>query len=169
MKYLQLTFLLLVLTACWPSSVSFKDKGSMPEEWKTFSVKTLEVLAPNAPLSYGPTLTEQLKDGIQNNTRLLLNTNFGKGEVNIDGKILIYNVTPIAIQGNDNATQNRLTISVQFSIEITKPKEELISVTSTRFSDFNADKNLASVEAQLLEEINTQIIQDVINKLMSNW
>jgi hypothetical protein len=62
-----------------------------------------------------------------------------------------------------------LTISVQFSIEITKPKEELISVTSTRFSDFNADKNLASVEAQLLEEINTQIIQDVINKLMSNW
>jgi hypothetical protein len=141
----------------------------MPEEWKTFSVKTLEVLAPNAPLSYGANLTEQLKDGIQNNTRLLLNTNFGKGEVNIDGKILSYNVTPIAIQGNDNATQNRLTISVQFSIEITKPKEELISVTSTRFSDFNANDNLAAVEAQLLEEINTQIIQDVINKLLSNW
>jgi outer membrane lipopolysaccharide assembly protein LptE/RlpB len=169
MKYLHLIFPLMILTACWPSSVSFKDKGSMPEEWKTFSVKTLEVLAPNAPLNYGPTLTEQLKDGIQNNTRLLLNTNFGKGEVNIEGKITNYSVTPIAIQGNDNASQNRLTISVQFSIEISKPKEELISVTSTRFSDFNADKNLASVEADLLSEINTQIVQDVINKLMSNW
>ena len=169
MKYLHLIFPLMILTACWPSSVSFKDKGSMPEEWRTFSVKTLEVLAPNAPLNYGPTLTEQLKDGIQNNTRLLLNTNFGKGEVNIEGKITNYSVTPIAIQGNDNASQNRLTISVQFSIEISKPKEELISVTSTRFSDFNADKNLASVEADLLSEINTQIIQDVINKLMSNW
>jgi outer membrane lipopolysaccharide assembly protein LptE/RlpB len=169
MKFGSLILLLAVLSSCWPSSVSFKDKGSMPEEWKTFSVKTLEVLAPNAPLSYGANLTEQLKDGIQNNTRLLLNTNFGKGEVNIDGKILSYNVTPIAIQGNDNATQNRLTISVQFSIEITKPKEELISVTSTRFSDFNANDNLAAVEAQLLEEINTQIIQDVINKLLSNW
>ena len=169
MKFGSLILLLAVLSSCWPSSVSFKDKGSMPEAWKTFSVKTLEVLAPNAPLSYGANLTEQLKDGIQNNTRLLLNTNFGKGEVNIDGKILSYNVTPIAIQGNDNATQNRLTISVQFSIEITKPKEELISVTSTRFSDFNANDNLAAVEAQLLEEINTQIIQDVINKLLSNW
>jgi outer membrane lipopolysaccharide assembly protein LptE/RlpB len=169
MKFGSLILLLAVLSSCWPSSVSFKDKGSMPEEWKTFSVKTLEVLAPNAPLSYGANLTEQLKDGIQNNTRLLLNTNFGKGEVNIDGKITNYNVTPIAIQGNDNATQNRLTISVQFSIEITKPKEELISVTSTRFSDFNANDNLAAVEAQLLEEINTQIIQDVINKLLSNW
>jgi outer membrane lipopolysaccharide assembly protein LptE/RlpB len=169
MKFSSLILLLAVLSSCWPSSVSFKDKGSMPEEWKTFSVKTLEVLAPNAPLSYGANLTEQLKDGIQNNTRLLLNTNFGKGEVNIDGKITNYSVAPIAIQGNDNATQNRLTISVQFSIETTKPKEELISVTSTRFSDFNANSNLASVEAQLLEEINTQIIQDVINKLMSNW
>jgi len=169
MRYFAILFLILCLTSCYPYSVSFKDKGSMPEEWKTFSVKTLEVLAPNAPLSYGPTLTEQLKDGIQNNTRLLLNTNFGKGEVNIDGKILSYNVTPIAIQGNDNASQNRLTISVQVSIEITRPKEELISVTSTRFSDFDANANLASVETQLLEEINTQIIQDVINKLMSNW
>lgn len=169
MKFGSLILLLAVLSSCWTSSVSFKDKGSMPEEWKTFSVKTLEVLAPNAPLSYGANLTEQLKDGIQNNTRLLLNTNFGKGEVNIDGKITNYSVTPIAIQGNDNATQNRLTISCQFSIEITKPKEELISVTSTRFSDFDANSNLASVEAQLLEEINTQIVQDVINKLMSNW
>ena len=169
MKFSSLILLLVLLTSCWPSSISFKDKGSMPEEWKTFSVKTLEILAPNAPLSYGANLTEQLKDGIQNNTRLLLNTNFGKGEVNIDGKITNYSVTPIAIQGNDNATQNRLTISVQFSIEITKPKEELISVTSTRFSDFNANDNLAAVEAQLLEEINTQIVQDVINKLMSNW
>jgi outer membrane lipopolysaccharide assembly protein LptE/RlpB len=169
MKFGSLILLLAVLSSCWPSSISFKDKGSMPEEWKTFSVKTLEILAPNAPLSYGANLTEQLKDGIQNNTRLLLNTNFGKGEVNIEGKIINYSVTPIAIQGNDNATQNRLTISAQFSIEITKPKEELISVTSTRFSDFNANDNLAAVEAQLLEEINTQIIQDVINKLMSNW
>jgi outer membrane lipopolysaccharide assembly protein LptE/RlpB len=169
MKFGLLILLLAVLSSCWPSSISFKDKGSMPEEWKTFSVKTLEVLAPNAPLSYGANLTEQLKDGIQNNTRLLLNTNFGKGEVNIEGKITNYSVTPIAIQGNDNATQNRLTISAQFSIEITKPKDELISVTSTRFSDFNANDNLAAVEAQLLEEINTQIIQDVINKLMSNW
>jgi len=169
MKYVCVLLLIFGLTSCWPSSVSFKDKGSMPEEWLTFSVKTLEILAPNAPLSYGPILTEQLKDGIQNNTRLLLNTNFGKGEVNIEGKITNYNVTPIAIQGNDNATQNRLTISCQFSIQLTKPKEELISLTSTRFSDFDANANLAIVETQLLEEINTQIVQDVINKLLSNW
>lgn len=161
-------FLLLSLTSCWPTSVALRD-GSMPPEWKTFTVKTLDVLAPNAPLSYGANLTESLKDGIQNNSRLLLGTTFGNGEVNVEGKITNYNVSPIAIQGNDNASQNRLTISVQFQISITRPKEEIINLSSTRFADFDANVNLATVESQLLGDINTQIIQDVVNKLLSNW
>ncbi len=163
---LSISFL---LSSCWPSSVSFKDTGSSPAEWKTFTVKTLEVNAPNCPLSYSPLLTEQLKDGIQNNTRLLLNTQFGKGEVNIEGAISSYNVAPLAIQGNDNASKNRLTISVQFTINTTQPKEESINLVSTRFADFDASVNLASVESKLLEEINSQVVQDVINKLLSNW
>jgi hypothetical protein len=159
----------ILLTACWPSSVSFKDTGSMPEEWKTFSVKTLDNNAANCPLSYSPLLTEQIKDGIQNNTRLLLNTQIGKGEVNIEGLISSYNVAPLAIQGNDNASKNRLSISVQFTINTTEPKEESINLVSTRFADFDASVNLSSIESKLLEEINEQIVQDVINKLLSNW
>jgi hypothetical protein len=159
----------LILTACWPSSVSFKDSGSMPDDWKTFSVKTLENNAANCPLSYSPLLTEQIKDGIQNNTRLLLNTQTGRGEVNIEGIISSYNVAPLAIQGNDNASKNRLSISVQFTINTTEPKEESINLVSTRFADFDATTNLSAVESKLLEEINEQIVQDVINKLLSNW
>jgi len=36
MKFGSLILLLAVLSSCWPSSISFKDKGSMPEEWKRF-------------------------------------------------------------------------------------------------------------------------------------
>ncbi|MCF8445076.1 MAG: hypothetical protein K9G29_08730, partial [Crocinitomicaceae bacterium] len=61
--------LLWVLTSCWPYSVSVRDTGSMPPEWKTFTVKTIESNAANAPLSYAPNLSESIKDGIQNNTR----------------------------------------------------------------------------------------------------
>ena len=69
-------FIIFILTiplivSCWPSSVSFMDKGSMPEAWKTFSVLTLENNAPNIPLSYATLISEEIKDGIQNNTRLL--------------------------------------------------------------------------------------------------
>ena len=169
MKFLLFLPIALLLSACWPSSVSFIDNGSMPEEWKTFSVRTLENNAPNTPISYAPQLSEQLKDGIQNNTRLLLNPETGKGEVYLEGKINTYSVTPVAIQEGDNSAQNRLTISVQFTIFVSAPKEEKMNLTSTRFVDFNSNTDLATVERTLLEEINTQIVQDVINKLLSNW
>jgi hypothetical protein len=169
MKFLLFFPIALLLSACWPSSVSFIDNGSMPEEWKTFSVRTLENNAPNTPISYAPQLSEQLKDGIQNNTRLLLNPETGKGEVYVEGKINTYSVTPVAIQEGDNSAQNRLTISVQFTIFVSAPKEEKMNLTSTRFVDFDSNTDLATVERTLLEEINTQIVQDVINKLLSNW
>ena len=72
----------MLFSSCWPSHVSFVD-GTMPDEWKTFYVKTLDNNAPNTPLSYSATLSENLKDGIQNNTRLLLNNDAAKAEIEI--------------------------------------------------------------------------------------
>ena len=44
-----------------------------------------------------------------------------------------------------------------------------MKLTSTRFIDYDSKSDLSSIETQLLEEINTQVVQDVINKLLSNW
>ncbi len=159
----------IMLSSCWPVSISLKDKGSMPEEWKTFSIDVLENKAPNSPLGYSSNLTEKLKDGIQNNTRLQLDTENGNGEIVINGKVIGYSVTPIALQEGDNAAKNRLTISAQFSIFISEPEENIMKLSSTRFVDYDSNTDLSSIESQLLEEIDQQIVQDVINKLLSNW
>lgn len=169
MKTGHLIILAFSLSACWPSSFSFKDKGGMPEEWKTFSIKTLELESATCPLNFAALLTEKMKDGIQNNTPLLLNTTFGNGEVNMSGSITQYQVQPLAIQGNNAASQNRLTMTLVMSIEIKKPKEEQWSLTSTRFADFSSGTNLSEVESKLFEDISAQMVQDLINKLLSNW
>jgi len=161
--------LLIILSSCWPSSVSLVDSGSMPEEWKTFSVKTIENNAPNTPLNYSAVLTEELKDGIQNNTRLQLNPETGKGEIVVEGNVVSYSIIPVAMQEGDDAAKNRLTISVQFTIFVSAPEEDKMTLTSTRFVDYDSQTDLATVESSLLDEINTQIVQDVINKLLSNW
>ena len=161
--------LFLGLTSCWPTSISFVDKGSMPEEWKTFSVKTLENNAANAPLSYPAQLSEDIKDGVQNNTRLKLNSTPNTGEVQIEGVITNYMVSPVAIQEGDLAAKNRLTISVNFKIFTKAPQEDEMSLTATRFFDYDSNQDLTAVEQQLISEINKQIVQDVINKLLSNW
>jgi hypothetical protein len=161
--------LLWVLSSCWPTSVSVIDKGGMPEEWKTFSLKTLENNAANAPLNYSLNLSESIKDGVQNNTRLLLNTETGKGEVYIEGAITGYSVIPVAMQEGDNSAKNRLTVTAQFSFFITAPAEDKMTLTASRFIDYDSNTDLATVESTLLEEITKQIVQDVVNKLLSNW
>lgn len=168
-QFLYHSVLILLLSSCWPESFSFRDSGGMPVEWQSFTIQNLENTAPNCPLSFAPLLTEKLKDGVQNNTRLLLNTKQGAGEVNIEGAITNYQVQPVAIQGADNASSNRLTMSLALKIKIKVPKEEEWQLVSTRFADFDAKSNLADVEQKLFAEIADQMVQDLINKLYSNW
>jgi hypothetical protein len=110
-----------------------------------------------------------LRDGVQNNTRLLINNDADNAEINITGTISRYTITPVALQEGDNAAKNRLTVSVRFEILISKPEEDEMTLTSTRFVDYDVSTDISVVETELLSEVNEQIVQDVINKLMSNW
>ena len=169
MKHLIVLGLISMLTSCWPSSVGFKDTGGMTSEWQSFHLTTLNIHAPNCPLYFGAQMSERIKDGIQNNTRLSLATKKELAELKIEGVINSYQVNPIAIQSGDNASKNRLTISILFTINADQPKEETFTLNSTRFADFDSKTNLSEVEAELLNTISEQVVQDVINKLMSNW
>ena len=169
MKFPLIAVLLMALTSCWPSKIGFRDTGGMPEEWEFFHLQTLQNNAATCHLSYTALLSEALKDGIQNNTRLGLATKNEDAQVQLSGEITWYSVNPIAIQNGDNAAKNRLTVSVQFTILTTLPKNEEQKLSITRFADFDASTNFSAVESQLLATINEQIIQDVINKLQSNW
>ncbi|XOV67177.1 MAG: LptE family protein [Fluviicola sp.] len=168
-KFFGIAFLVFMLTSCWPTRISFVDRGGMPEDWNSFTVKTLENNTGNAPLSYNATLTELIKDGIQNNSKLSLDDNTDSSEVNIEGAVTSYTITPVALQEGDVASQNRLTVTVQFEIMITKPEEDIMELTSSRFIDYDANTDLSTVENEFLSEVSDQIVQDVLNKLFSNW
>jgi outer membrane lipopolysaccharide assembly protein LptE/RlpB len=160
---------ILALTACWPTSVSFQD-GSVPPEWKRFMVQTLESKAANAPISYAPNLTEDVKDAIQNRVGLkLVSSEAQDPQVNVTGVVQSYNVTPLSLQDNTAEVKNRLTIRASFEIFITEPEEDVMTLNVSRFADFDASQDVGTIQNQLLEEINDQIVQDILNKLLSNW
>lgn len=169
MKILVLSILAVFFTACWPTSVSFRD-GSVPPEWKRFMVSTLENKAPNAPISYSSELTELVKDAIQNRVGLSLVTDEDDDpQIIVTGVINSYEVTPLSLQDNAANVKNRLTIRASFEIFISSPKEEVMELSSSRFANFDASQDVGAIQIQLLEEINDQIVQDVLNKLLSNW
>lgn len=159
---------LILLSSCWPSRISFID-GSMPEEWEFFYVQTLDNNSSNTPLNYPVDLTEKLKDRLQNNTRLKIHPNEDSAQVYIEGAISSYTISPVAVQEGDNASKNRLTVSVSFKIFISEPQESEMVLTSSKFVDYDSNTDLGTVENTLLAEVSEQIVQDVINKLLANW
>lgn len=145
----------------------FTDGTPACTECKTFSVAIFENSNPNAPVNYGQIFTEDLKDAVLNRTKYQLVTD--EGDLQFEGKITGYTITPVSIQNNETAAQNRLTISINV-IHTNIVKDSLsFNQTFRRFADYPSDQDINSVQALLLEEINEQITQDILNKLNSNW
>lgn len=166
--FLSSISIIFLLSSCWPTSVSFKDQ-QFPEEWEKFLVITLQNNAANTPLNYSVQVSEDLKTGLQNNTRLMLAGDEKDAQIVIEGTIVNFSIQPIALQEGDDAAKNRMTISIDFTVHEKVPQENDNQFRISRFADYDSDQDYSSIESALLEEINSQIVQDVINKLSSNW
>jgi len=120
-----------------------------------------------ASANLSQTFTEDLKDKFISQTNLdLVTTN---GDLQFEGSITGYRVTSVAIQGNETAALNRLSITVKAKFTNTKDREQDFETSFTRYSDYESSKNLASIEDELIEDINDQLTQDIFNKAVSNW
>jgi len=121
---------------------------------------------------YVPTLSqsfsEKLKDKLLSQTSLQLVTS-GVGDLDYDGEITGYTVTPIAVTSNETAAQNRLTISVKISFTNTKdPKQDYVK-TFSNYEDFDATESIEGVEQELIDQILEKITEDIFNNSVANW
>ena len=136
------------------------------------SIKTVLITYfPNKANIIQPTLshtfTEKLKDIFIEQTNLTLKEQ--ESDLNFSGYIKNYQIKPIAIQSNETAAQNRLTISIFVSfknnIDTSKNFEEVF----TRYKDYESSENLNEIEEILINEITNEITEDVFNKAIVNW
>jgi len=136
------------------------------------SVKTVTI--PYFPNNAGlvvPTLSRTVTDGLRDyftSQTNLVQVDRG-GDLVLDGSITQYFVQPVAIQGNETAAMNRLTItvSVKFTNK-TDPKQNWESSFS-RYQDYASSYNLSAVQEGLIAEITNQLVQDIFNKAVVNW
>lgn len=141
--------------------------GSIPENAKTVSIAFFDNNSALGPSTIGQTFTENLRDLFQSQTRLeLVNVN---GDLAYEGSITGYVIQPIAIQGNQTAAQNRLTITVKVDFVNQVQENKNFNQSFTRFADFNSSQDLSSVEDALIQEIFDQITQDIYNKTLGDW
>ncbi len=141
--------------------------ASISPDAKTINIRYFQKTAALGPSSLSQTFTEKLKDKFLTGTSLAF-TN-ANGDLTLEGNITAYNVSPQAIQTNEIAAQNRLSISVNVKFTNLKDEKQNFETTFTRYADFQSSINLSSIESELISQINEQLVDDIFNKAAVNW
>jgi len=113
------------------------------------------------------TLTEALKDKFSSETNLMPQNN--GGDLIFSGRITNYSINPIAIQADETASKNRLSIAIKIKFVNIIDEESNYSKTFSRYADYDSSQDFTTVEESLNEEIVYQLIDDIFNEAFTNW
>ena len=164
-SFLTVVCVLLALGSC---KIKYSFTGaSISPDTKPVSVQFFKNNAQLVQPTLSQSLTEALKDRFVSETNLTLVENLG--DLDFEGEITNYVVTPVAIQGNETAALNRLTVSIRVKFVNFKDEKQNFESNFSRYEDFESSQNLSSVEEELINTINAQLVEDVFNKALANW
>lgn len=163
-------FFIYLITLCglFACTANYSFTGaSISPETKTISIQYFTNETNLAPPSISQDFTEALRDVFLSQTNLVLVEN--GGDLQLSGKITGYRTEAIAVQTDDFASGNRLQITVNAKFVNRNDEIQNFAQSFNRFADFNGDQDLSSVEAELIKNVNDQLIQDIFNRAVSNW
>lgn len=164
LPYIYLIGLLFEICSCGIYSFS---GASISKEVKSIGINPFENVATLAPPVLSNTLTEALKDKFSSETSLIpLNSD---SDLIFSGRITNYSINPIAIQADETASKNRLSITVKVKFVNIIDKESNYDKTFSRYADYESSQDFASIEESLNEEIISQLIDDIFNEAFTNW
>ena len=146
---------------------SFTGTSIQPEV-KSITINYFEYTAPKVNPSLSNMMTEGLQDKFTRLTKL--EQVDMDGDLEIVGAITGYDVKATAISAKEQATQNRLTVSVKVSFINRKfPEDDFEDKGFSAYADFDASQSLDAVEAGLCEEIVEKICDDIFNATVAKW
>ena len=146
---------------------SFTGTSIQPDV-KTVTINYFEYQA----LKVNPSLSNDLTTALQDKFLKLTKLEQVEmdGDLEISGAVTGYDVKATAITANEQAAQNRLTVTVKISFTNRKyPEDDFPDKSFSAYADFDAMQPLDAVEASLCEEIIEQLCDDMFNATVANW
>jgi len=160
-KIIGFSLLLVIFVGCY----SFKGT-SIPAEVNTFTVLQFENFASNALPTLPQIFSERLKDKILSESRLAYSED---GDVSFKGSITRYQVTPVAPTPGATTAFNRLDIDVNVEYVCAENTSQNWNSNFSRFAEFESSQDLTSIQEQLVEQINEELVEDIFRKAFNNW
>jgi carbon monoxide dehydrogenase subunit G len=118
-------------------------------------------------IELSPKLYDKLLQKITNSTKLT-RTNNDDAHYQVTATITGYNPSQTVGISAQQATTNRLTVTVHVSLKKTlENKTDEFDVS--RSADFSANLSLQQAEGQLLDEMVRNLTDEIFNHIFSNW
>ncbi len=160
------SFFLCVSLLCNCGVYTFTGADIHPDI-KTISIAYFQNQAPLVQPMLSQTFTNALQDRFVQQTDL--ENILTNGDLHFEGYISDYKVRPISISSSDQANQNRLTIKIFVRFNNLLEPDKSYEQSFSRYADFDSSLNLSSVEEELMDQIITELIEDIFNKAVVNW
>lgn len=159
-------FLMLLVASC---TVSYRFDGASIDysQIKTLTISNFNNLAPLVNPSLAPLLNESLRDAYSKQTRLV-QVRSG-GDLELEGEITGYVLTPMSIAGDGIASETRLTITVnvRFSNRVNPNKDFERSFSA--YQSFSNTQTLVQVQDELCQTIVDELVETIFNQTVADW
>lgn len=169
-KTLVLWLTVLVALCCNACGVYSFTGTSISPDIKTISIQTIENTAGEGPSNLSQVVTNSFKNYYQRNTNLTVLQR--DGDLQLEGQIITFTLTPNAVQrdGNiDQATLNRLTMGIQIRFTNAKDPEQDFDQQFTITEEFPPTVDITSIPPAAIDRMTERLVADVFNKSVANW
>lgn len=166
---LKLILTLAALSVALPGCISYTLNGSAIDYtvYRTIRVGEFPI---RAALVYAPlqqTFENELLNYIQRNTRL--QTTDSSSDLQMEGEITGYALSPQAVTEDAYASKTRLTITVRVRYTDNKNDKKSVDQTFSAYRDFDATEMLNDVQDQLCQEISKELVELIFNATLGDW
>ena len=169
MKQYRLLILLLCALGLQSCSISYKFNGASIDYSKIRSIAIAE-FPNNAALVYpalSADLTQGIRDIYQRQTRLEVSRK--SGDLELEGEITGYALTPMAISADSYSAETKLTITVKVRFTNNVNPEESFDKTYSAYQTFESSQMLSDVQEELCNLMIKEIAENIYNDTVARW
>ena len=159
-----------LVIAIMPSClISYKFNGASIDYSKTQSISIADF--PNNAALVNPNLSNALSEGIRDQysrqTRLQILPR--GGDLELEGEITDYNLTPMAISADNLSAETKLTMVIKVRFTNNKAPEESFEKTYSAYQTFDSSRLLTEVQDELCSTMIIEIAENIYNDTVAKW
>ncbi len=168
-RYISFAVILSSVLLFAGCTITYKFNGASIDYTKTKTIGISDF--PNRAPLVNPTLADNLTEGIRDlfsrQTRLILQRQ--GGDLELEGEITGYQLTPLAISADSYSAQTKLTMTVKVRFTNNINPDDSFEKTYSAFQTFDSSQMLTDVQDELCTAMITEIAESIYNDTVAKW